>query len=127
MRAITPFLVILVTAACGARQAGGSEDLEQDGMSLAEPDWSSCVEKGEVETCAQACELEGMECVANGCPADPEFCDPEPCDMATQLLGLNEPLLCGDEPAGGWVASSCDAPIEWLLSSRLRCCCAQPN
>jgi hypothetical protein len=68
-----------------------------------------------------------MECVENGCPAELEFCDPEPCSMATQVLALNAEALCADASLGVFVATTCEAPIDWLFSNTLRCCCADPN
>lgn len=47
----------------------------------------------------------------NGCPAEPEFCDPEPCDMATQALALDPQLFCSDaslEPVN--YMGLCDGP-----------------
>lgn len=58
---------------------------------------------------------------------EPDFCDPEPCDMATQALALDAEALCADASVGRFVATTCDAPIDWLFSNTLRCCCAEQD
>lgn len=122
-------LALALSVSCGGRQAGGSEEDEVGQMDapLEDPQWSECAMKGEVETCAEVCELQGMECVPNACAADPEFCEPEGCEMATQLLGLSATLVCADPPQGGYAASECEAPVDWISSNVLRCCCAEPS
>jgi len=118
------FSLAVALMACGARQVGDGEDGDPW---IGEPDWSPCAAKGEVETCAELCEASGMICVADGCPVDPQFCDPDPCDAATQALAIGAGQFCVDASVGTFVSSSCDAPIEWLFSNTLRCCCAQPE
>ena len=124
-------LMSLMLVSCGGRQAEGSEGQAAEDAPELEPEWSECEMKGEVETCTQVCERQGLECVADMCPANPDYCDPEPCDMATQLLGLNESLLCAQDNTepdeGAFVASACDTPIDWLSSNLVRCCCADVN
>ncbi|WP_181197999.1 hypothetical protein [Enhygromyxa salina] len=110
----------VLLASCGARQANDGDDIA-DGM----PEWSPCAMKDEVQTCAELCATQGMQCVANGCPAEPEFCDPEPCDMATQVLALDAEAVCADPSSGAFVATTCEAPIDWLFSNTVRCCCAE--
>jgi hypothetical protein len=104
---------------CNDRQASDGDD-----DSSAMPEWSACAMKDEVQTCAELCGSQGTECVPNGCAADPEFCDPEPCDMATQVLALDAEAICADPSVGGFVATTCDAPVDWLFSNTVRCCCA---
>ncbi|PRP94045.1 hypothetical protein ENSA5_41570 [Enhygromyxa salina] len=121
MRRMMALLVSSVLlASCGARQANDGDDIA-DGM----PEWSPCAMKDEVQTCAELCATQGMQCVANGCPAEPEFCDPEPCDMATQVLALDAEAVCADPSSGAFVATTCEAPIDWLFSNTVRCCCAE--
>lgn len=110
----------IVLTACGARQANDGEDDASAGPA----DWSPCASKGEVETCAELCVASGMQCVPNGCAVEPEFCRPEPCDMATQALAIGEGEFCADASVGVFVAAECDAPIEWILNNTVRCCCA---
>jgi hypothetical protein len=113
----------MLLTACGARQAGDADD--GDPPPLGPADWSACAARGEYENCAEACVAEGMTCVANGCPAVLEFCDPEPCDMATQAIAIGEGLFCTDASVGGFVAAECDAPIQYILNNTSRCCCAE--
>lgn len=116
----TPAILLVgVLVACGPGQAS-----EGDDASTSTPDWSACSAKDESQTCAEVCAAEGTTCVAQGCAADPEFCDPEPCDMATRVMGLGEDI-CEDPSLGGYIADACDAPIDWLFSDTVRCCCAQ--
>jgi len=89
------------------------------------PDWSSCFGKGEVESCAEACAVDGLVCVANGCPVDPDHCGPGDCDMATQAFASGTDPFCSDETVGGFLAATCEEPIHWLFSNTLRCCCAE--
>jgi hypothetical protein len=118
-------LGVTILLGCGGRQADGSGD--DNDQPTATPEWSPCAMKDEVESCAELCAVHDMECVENGCPAVLEYCDPEPCDMATQALALNAEALCADPSVGGFVASTCEAPIDWLFSNTLRCCCADAN
>ena len=112
----------MLGSACGARQASDGDD-----SVAVTPEWSDCAAKDEVETCAQVCAASGMECVPQGCPVDPEFCDPDPCDMATQALALGEGQFCTDASVGTFVSATCEAPIEWLFANTLRCCCAEQD
>lgn len=114
--------LFVLLAACGTRQVSDGED----GPAKL-PEWSPCVSKDEAETCEEVCAASGMTCVSNGCPANPEFCDPEPCNTATQALALDAGALCADASVGRFVASTCDAPVEWLFSNTLRCCCAEED
>ena len=125
-RVIGMLALVTVLTGCGARQASDGED---EGAELIDsnPEWSPCAMKGEVESCAELCAAHGTECVENGCPAELASCDPEPCEMATQVLALNAEALCASPSGGGFVATTCDAPIEWLFSNTLRCCCAEPD
>ena len=118
--AATLCLGLVFVCACGPGGATG-----EDGVSASEPEWSACVGQ-EAQSCAEVCETQGMSCIQNGCPASPEFCDPEPCDMATQALALDAEALCMDASLGTFVASTCDAPVDWLFSNTLRCCCGDP-
>lgn len=111
-------MALLFAEACGPPQAA-----EENGPSET-PQWSECFAKDEVQTCAEACATAGMECAANGCPAEPEYCDPEPCDMATQAIASETQVFCSDPSVGGFVAGSCDQPIDWLFLINVRCCCA---
>jgi hypothetical protein len=118
MRRTMMLLAVLLTVACGARQAHDSE-----GDSVAgDPEWSPCVVKGEFETCAEVCDAQGTACVAAGCPADPYSCKPDSCDMATSLLSLGDGI-CVDESVGSTVAAACDDPIEFIFNDTARCCC----
>lgn len=108
----------LVAGACGARQVSDGEG----DLGLDEPNWSPCVVKGQFETCAQVCAAQAMHCVAAGCPAEPESCKPNKCDMATSLLGLGD-AICSDESVGSTVAGACDDPIEFIFNDNARCCC----
>jgi hypothetical protein len=116
--------ILLALAACSGRQAGGRED---DEGPTGVPEWSPCVSHGDpdTETCADVCATMGTTCVANGCDAVADYCDPEPCDMATQALALDAEASCADASVGGFVASTCEEPIHWLFSNTLRCCCAE--
>ena len=118
MRSRMFMLIITIGAGCGDRKVGDAD------ASTAAPEWSSCAMKDEVQSCDELCQAEGTTCVANGCSAEPEFCDPEPCDMATQVLALDAEALCADPSGGLFVATTCDAPIDWLFSNTVRCCCA---
>lgn len=115
------FSLSMLSLACGARQVSDGEQGDAPGGI---PEWSPCVGK-EVETCAEVCAAQGTTCVENGCPAEVEYCDPEPCDMATQVLALDAAGLCAGASGGAFVAAECDAPIDWLFSNTLRCCCAE--
>lgn len=120
-------LTLLVLASfllgCGARRVNdGMEAMEG---SAAMPDWSTCANEGEVESCADACALEGLECVANGCPVDPAYCTPGDCNMATQALASGTGVFCTDASVGTFVASTCEEPVHWVFSDTVRCCCAQ--
>lgn len=119
-RGATLLLACALTA-CGSRQAGGDDEAP-----LGTPEWSPCA-GDEVQDCAEACAEAGMTCVENGCAAEPEFCDPEPCDMATQALALDPEPFCSDASVGTFVATTCDAPIDWLFSNTVRCCCAEQD
>lgn len=121
-RAHVTLSILLTLAACSGRQAGDDDD-----ASTGVPEWFPCVSKDdpETETCAAVCASMGATCVANGCDAVEDFCEPEPCDLATQALALNAEALCEDASVGGFVASTCDEPIHWLFSNTLRCCCAE--
>lgn len=113
-------LVVLLTTACGARQAN---DGESDDAVAGEPKWSSCViEDDEFETCAEVCAVEGTACVAAGCPAEPMYCKPNSCDMATSMLGLGD-AICSDPTAATFVAGACEDPIEFIFTDTARCCC----
>lgn len=124
-------LSLLLASACGARQLDdGADELgAMDGMDNPTQilEWSPCAPEGEVETCADACAAEGMTCVANGCPVDPEYCVPANCSMATQALALDTSVFCTDASVGVFVASTCEEPIYWLFSNTVRCCCAQDD
>ncbi|PRQ08964.1 hypothetical protein [Enhygromyxa salina] len=120
-------LVVLTAlmVGCGARQVSEGDD---DDLPSATPEWAPCVTNDtDWKNCAEVCAAEGLECVANACPADPEYCNPKPCDMATQASALGGTELCADALAGGSVATTCEAPIDWLFSNTLRCCCAEPD
>jgi hypothetical protein len=114
-------LCVLVTA-CSSRQA-----IEDEGGPAGVPEWSPCVSKGapEVESCADVCAAMGSTCVVDGCDAVEDFCDPAPCDMATQSLALDAEGVCSDVAGRLFVAGTCDQPIDWLFSNTLRCCCAE--
>jgi hypothetical protein len=114
----------MLSLACGARQVSDGEQGDIPGPGGV-PEWSPCVGAEEVETCAEVCSAEGTTCVSNGCPAVAEFCDPEPCDMATQAAATDAAALCADPSVGRFVAAECDAPIDWLFTNALRCCCAE--
>ena len=116
-------IAVLLTA-CGPRQANDGGD---DDSPVGPADWSPCVSRNDVPdvTCAELCAAEGLTCVANGCAVESEFCDPEPCDMATQALAIDGEALCADASNGRFAAAECDAPIQWALSTTLRCCCAE--
>jgi hypothetical protein len=124
-------LLLLFTSACGPRQLDdGGEDLGvMDGVDSPTqmPDWSPCRAEGEVETCADACGAEGLTCVANGCPVDPDYCAPGNCSMATQALTLDTSVFCTDVSVGVFMAATCEEPIHWLFSNTVRCCCAQDD
>jgi hypothetical protein len=111
-------LAVLLTAACGTRQAN---DGESDAVA-GEPEWSSCVVESEFETCAEVCEAAGTVCVAAGCTAEPMYCKPDSCDMATSMLGLGD-AICSDPTAATFVAAACDEPIEFIFNDTARCCC----
>ncbi len=113
-----PMLLLAVALGCGVRQA----DDPGSGPEPGEPDWSVCVVGGEFETCAEVCAAQDMQCAAEACPADPMHCKPDGCDMATSVIGLGEGI-CSDPSAGGYVAASCDDPIEFILTDTARCCC----
>jgi hypothetical protein len=117
MRCVMMLLAVLLSAACGARQAneGGDDPLASN------PEWSPCVGEGEFETCAQVCDAEGMRCVAAGCPAEPMYCKPDSCNMATSALGLE--AICSDPTMGTFVAAGCEDPIEFIFTDTARCCC----
>lgn len=120
MRLRAPLLLgAALLAACGGRQVD-----DGDGLPDEMPAWSVCGMKDGLQSCAEICEAQGTQCVANACPADPEFCKPESCDMATQVLGLDSEALCADASLGTFVATTCEAPIDWLFSNTARCCCA---
>ena len=85
-------------------------------------EWSACVVEGEYSTCAEVCAAQDMTCVALGCPADPMFCKPDDCNMATSMIGLGE-AICSDPTVGGFVAATCDDPIEFVFTDTARCCC----
>ena len=104
---------------CGGRQADGGDDSQ-----AGSPVWSPCMVEGEAETCTEVCAAEGMACLANQCPAEPESCKPDSCDMATSVLGLGDGI-CSDNPAGAFVSASCDEPIEFIFNDTARCCCAE--
>jgi hypothetical protein len=116
--AVVMLCATLLGAGCGARQAS---DGESD-VDVGEPDWSPCVVKGEFETCAEVCAAQAMQCVAAGCPAEPESCKPDSCDMATSVLGLGD-AICTDALVGSTVAGACDDPIEFIFNDHARCCC----
>jgi hypothetical protein len=122
---ILAFALAMGLLGCGARQA--TDEGDADGPVESMPEWSPCAMKDEVESCAELCAAHDMVCVENGCAADVETCEPEPCDMATQVLALNAEALCADPSGGGFVATTCEAPIDWLLSNTLRCCCADQD
>jgi hypothetical protein len=109
---------LLLSAACSARQVN---DGEGDSL-VGDPDWSPCVVEGEFETCAEVCEAEGSACVAAGCPAEPMYCKPASCNMATSMLGLGE-VICADPTMGVFVAAACEDPIEFIFTDTARCCC----
>lgn len=124
MRLLNPLLAAaMILTACSNRQindgGGGADELGDATL-----EWSSCAMKGEVQTCAEVCATQGMDCVANGCPAEPDFCEPDDCELATQVLALDADALCADPSVGTFVATSCEAPIDWLFSNTVRCCCA---
>jgi hypothetical protein len=50
------------------------------------------------------------------------YCKPDDCDMATSVLGLGD-SICTDPSLGGFVAASCDDPIEFIFTDTARCCC----
>ena len=85
-------------------------------------EWSACVVEGEYSTCAEVCAAQDMTCVALGCPADPMFCKPDDCNIATSMIGLGE-AICSDPTVGGFVAATCDDPIEFVFTDTARCCC----
>ncbi len=109
--------LLVITTACSSRQADGHDDPD-----LGVPQWSECVVAGEYETCADVCAMQGMQCAALACPADPLYCKPNDCDMATSVIGLGEGI-CSDPSVGGFVAASCDDPIEFIFTDTARCCC----
>lgn len=115
-----PFISLLLLAGCGERQIQNGDE-----ESLGTPEWSVCAMKNEVQSCAEFCAELGSECVANGCVADPEFCNPKPCDRATQVLALDAAAFCADDSLGTFVSTACDTPIDWLFSNTVRCCCAE--
>lgn len=117
--------VLLALGGCSQRRVSDAGEVgEAGGTAVAE--WSPCAYKGEVSSCAELCAAQGMACHESACPADPEFCDPEPCDMATRVMGLGEGI-CEDHSGGGYFADACDAPIEWLFSNTVRCCCGEED
>lgn len=118
MRRRLMLLFALLAVGCGARQASDGES----GSIAGEPDWSPCVVAGEFDTCAEVCAAQGLDCVAAGCPADPDSCKPDSCDMATSLLGLGD-AVCSDESVGSTVAGACEDPIEFIFNDNARCCC----
>lgn len=117
-RAPMLLLASALASGCGARQASDAESGPEPG----EPDWSACIVECEHETCAEVCEAQGMTCAVEACPADPMHCKPDDCDMATSLIGLGEGI-CSDPSIGGYVAGSCDDPIEFIFTDTARCCC----
>jgi hypothetical protein len=119
MRRAMILLAILLSAACGARQAN---DGASDDAVASEPEWSSCVVEDEFDTCAEVCAAEGMACAAAGCPAEPMYCKPDSCDMATSMLSLGD-AICSDPTVGVFVAAACEDPIEFIFTDTARCCC----
>jgi hypothetical protein len=118
MRRAMMLLAVLLSMACSARQANEDEDDPMAG----DPDWSPCVVEGEFDTCAQVCDAEGMRCVSAGCPAEPMYCKPASCDMATSMLSLGD-AICSDPTVGVFVAAACEDPIEFIFTDTARCCC----
>lgn len=113
------FIVVLTLVGCGARQMSDAED---GSAMLDDPEWSTCVVKGEFVTCEEVCVAQGQACVAAGCPANPMSCKPDACDMATSLLGLG-PGICTDPYGPSYVAHACEDPIEFIFNDTARCCC----
>jgi hypothetical protein len=118
MRNCRRALLALALVGCNERQVA----IEGGADQASSPDWSSCVYDGEFETCEDVCASMAMACVADGCPADPEFCVPNSCEKATQLVGWGE-VICTDPSVAGYVSSTCDSPIVWALNNTTRCCC----
>jgi hypothetical protein len=125
MKVAKLLVLSLLLLGCGARQVDDDSDAMDGPTGM--PDWSPCVSEGEVETCADACAAEGMTCVANGCPAEPDYCSPGDCSLATQALVLDTSVFCTDASVGTFVATTCEEPIHWLFATTLRCCCAQDD
>ncbi|KIG15098.1 hypothetical protein DB30_06006 [Enhygromyxa salina] len=120
-----PVVLTALLVGCGVRQVSGGDD---DDLPSATPEWGPCVtDDVDWQNCAEVCAAEGLVCVANSCPADPEYCNPKPCDMATQVFALGGTELCADPSVGSPVATTCEAPIDWLFNNTVRCCCAEPD
>lgn len=115
-------VLVVSLLACADRQTAEAAD---DPVGMVE--WSPCIYEGEVENCADACAAEGMVCVANGCPVDPEHCGPGDCDMATQAHALDTSVFCTDALVGAFLPSACEDPLFWGGVNAVRCCCAQDD
>lgn len=77
------------------------------------PTYGECAVQSDISTCAEACEVQGSSCVANGCGG-----------YTYQLYTVLE--WCEDaEIQGVQLAGECDEPIEWQFSSAVQCCCEQ--
>jgi hypothetical protein len=77
------------------------------------PTFGECFEKGEFETCDQACTAAGSTCVENGCAG-----------YTSIVIGSLE--WCQDPDKEGTARPhTCDAPIDWQFTSAGRCCCEQ--
>ena len=112
------WVLVLFVVGCGQPP---TSDAGEEGAE--EATWGSCFGKDLATTCAEICELEGLVCVEAGCPAEPQFCEPDSCDMATRVMGIGD-QICEDVSGGGFYADGCNAPIDWLFSNTVRCCCA---
>jgi len=115
-------LSVTILAGCSDRRANDGDDLGD-----ATPEWSGCAMKDEVQTCAEVCATQGTVCVVGGCPARPDFCEPDNCELATQVLAINAEALCADPSVGTFVVTTCDATIDWLFSNTVRCCCVDQD
>ncbi|WP_205633211.1 hypothetical protein, partial [Enhygromyxa salina] len=77
------------------------------------PTYAECSDQSDISTCAEACEVQGTSCVANGCGG-----------YTYRIYASFE--WCEDPARSGFeFAHECDEPIEWQFNSAVRCCCEQ--
>lgn len=93
------------------------------------PQFSACLgEANDVATCAESCEAQGQECVAQGCDGATAVQYPGPPEYSESWFGY-----CGSsDPELQEVITrhdfSCDEPLPWSPDvSLIQCCCDDPE